>query len=79
MPHIQTLVKTYVVQDEMVYNRSPRFFTFRQAYEWLSDSFERVRLMPPSTFVGPIYNFLVEYFLPIQNALESLNFAEGNR
>jgi heptaprenyl diphosphate synthase len=77
--YIHSLVKAYVLQGEMAAYSAPRFFTFRQAYDWLSDSLERVRTMPSNSLVGPIYNFLVEYFLSIQNKLETLNFAEGNR
>jgi heptaprenyl diphosphate synthase len=77
--YIQSLVKAYVLQGEMASFNAPRFFTFRQAYDWLTDSLERVRMMPSNTLVGPIYNFLVEYFLSVQNKLESLNFVEGNR
>lgn len=75
---VQSLVKAYVVQDEITVSRMGHF-TLRQAYEWLSDSMETVLTMPSNTFVGPLYNFLLEYFHPVKKKVESLNFAEGNR
>ncbi len=77
--HIHSLVKAYILQGEMVSLKAPRFFTFRQAYDWLTDSLERFRSMPSNAIVSPIYNFLVEYFLSIQSTLETLNLVEGNR
>lgn len=77
--HIQSLVKAFVVQGEITARNLPNHFTLRQAYEWLSDSMERVLTMPSNTFVGPLYNFLMEYVYPVKKTVESLNFAEGNR
>lgn len=75
---IQSLVKAYVVQDEISVSRMGHF-SLRQAYEWLSDSMENVLTMPSNTIVGPLYNFLLEYLQPLKKKVESLNFAEGNR
>ncbi|GMA60835.1 hypothetical protein GCM10025859_12750 [Alicyclobacillus fastidiosus] len=77
--HIESLVQAHIVQNELLARRAHHNFTVRQASEWLSDSMQRMGTMPATALVGPLYNFLVEYFQPIQRTVEDLSWAEGNR
>ncbi|WAH35099.1 heptaprenyl diphosphate synthase component 1 [Alicyclobacillus dauci] len=79
LTHVQSLVQAHVVQDELLARRSKHNFTIRQASEWLSDSMDRVVTLPSTALVGPLYNFLVEYFRPIQETVEHMHLAEGNQ
>lgn len=77
--YIQSLVRGYVVKQEVSLRKVPKYFTLRQAYEWLTDAREKVLQAPANTFIQPILQFVMEYLVPIQNMLESQTFAEGNR
>jgi heptaprenyl diphosphate synthase len=77
--HIQSLIRAYVVTEEVSHRKNPKYFTLRQAYEWVTDSTDRVLHAQANVIIQPILQFVMEYLAPIQNMLESQTFAEGNR
>lgn len=72
------LIRAHVVEEEMNTKSVPRFFTFRQAYEWLTENRERVMSLPANAILTPISTLIHEYFTPLRSRLESLKLAEGN-
>lgn len=77
MTYIDSLVQAHIVQDELMARRAQRNFTDRQASEWLVSSIEQVETTGPASLTSPLYNFLIEYFAPIQETVRHLHLAEG--
>ncbi|MCL6547487.1 MAG: heptaprenyl diphosphate synthase component 1 [Alicyclobacillus sp.] len=79
IPQIRSLVQAYVVNEAMHSRRSPRPFTFRQAYGWLTDAVEKVLHLPGSAILEPISTFVIDYVMLIKKTLEAQTLAEGKR
>lgn len=79
LPQIHSLVKAYVVQHMIQTKKTEKGISLRQTYDWLTDSLEKISPATPNSFTGPLYKFLIEYFIPVKNSLESLTLVEGNR
>lgn len=79
MAQVTSLVKAYIVNEEMRSRRVPRYFTFRQAYEWLSDAIDKALHLPADAIFEPLSAFLTESLIPLRNTLENQTLAEGNR
>jgi heptaprenyl diphosphate synthase len=77
--HIQSIVRAFVVKEEVTRRKVPKYFTLRQAYDWLTDAMERVIHAPANVIVQPILLFVMDYLAPIKSMLESQSYAEGNR
>ncbi len=79
MPQIRSLVRAHIVQKEMVARKVPKYFTLRQAYEWLGEASERIMHLQANAIFQPIASFITEYLLPAQKFIESQSFVEGNQ
>jgi heptaprenyl diphosphate synthase len=78
MPQIRSLVRAHIVKKEMGARKVPKYFTLRQAYEWLGEASERIVHMQANAILQPIASFITEYILPAQKSIESQFFVEGN-
>lgn len=78
LPYVESLVRAYIVHQEMIYNRELTHFTLKQAYGWLSDAMDRLVNQASSKF-EPVSSFLMESFVLVQNTLEGQTLAEENR
>ncbi|MCL6515573.1 heptaprenyl diphosphate synthase component 1 [Alicyclobacillus sp.] len=79
LTHVQSLVRGYIVKRETAEHVTPRYFTLRQAHEWLSEARDRVLRLPASVRQQPFALYVAEYLGAIKSSLERESLAEGNR
>jgi len=57
----------------------PRYFTVRQAYDWLSDAIDSFLQVQTNGTLQPIAKFIWDYLNPTRKRLEAQTLLEGNR
>jgi heptaprenyl diphosphate synthase len=78
-PQIRSLVRAHIVKKEMVARRVPKYFTLRQAYDWLTDAMDGILHIQANAVLEPISSFITDYLRPTQKYIETQAYAEGNR
>lgn len=78
-PQIRSLVRAHIVKEQMVIKKASKYFTARQAYEWIGEAIEQMMHIQPNAIFQPIAAFITEYLAPAQKTIEAQTYAEGNR
>jgi hypothetical protein len=76
--YVQSFVRAYIVQTELHVKNGLRYVTFRQAYDWLSEMWDRVVSLSPLPRNDPILTSLTDYVQPLKDMLEVMKLAEGS-
>lgn len=75
--HVRSLVRAYIIHEEMENFPDLKYFTLRQAYDWLSDAMDRIVNQTDNWF-EPVSSLLMESLVLVQTALDNKTYAEDS-